>query len=922
MMPNSSKAFVKHQGLELNNMKAKLSSLSLHFSPRSLPTLLLATLMLSACGDGELGGDGQSQDPAVVDFPIAFVQRSLPADEDGLLENQDPREPFSFNPGATLFLKERAALSAQKIDISSASFPGNALYDVKDISINDDGDKIIFAMRAPEIEDADDDEQPTWNIWQYDNTTQVASRIIESNILAAEGQDIAPQYLPDGRIVFSSTRQRSSKAILIDEGKTQFAALDEDLNEPAAVLHVMDSDGTDIHQITFNQNHDLNAVVLRNGRILFSRWDNAGNTNGFDLYQVDPDGQNLNFVYGKHSHDIEIGDENETLQFTRPSEMPSGEVVLLPQRYNAQSVGTDLLLIDVENFTETNQPIGSASASLISTQSSLAFGAVNLSDGPSLGGRFSSVFPLWDSSDRLLVSWSDCRLTNTATDDQGEPLPQQASDPVLFCNEENLANASLQESNPLFGLWMYDPNSNTQLPLELPPEGQGITDAVVLGPKPNATFLADSTVDQSLADRNLGVLNIRSVYDFDGVDMSPAGIDVLADPEQTPVDQRPARFLRVLKAVSQASDDVVEVNGSAFGFAGRQRMKEILGYAPIEPDGSVRVTIPANIAFTLSVLDVDGKRLNASQRHQNWLQLRPGEELQCNGCHTNNSEQPHGRPDAAIESVNFGAPTSTLPFPNTNPALFADIGDTMAETRSIRNGTPSLDVNLTFVDIWNDPALSTPADSFELSYTDLSTAVPVATSCVTEWTGLCRIVINYPEHIQPLWDLQRETLVVDERENTTCVSCHNIIDAAGDSQVPAAQLDLTGGPSDQENQRSISFQELLNNDQEVFLDNGVLRIVLVQDTDDEGNLLFNVDELGELILDEDNNPTPILVPIGNNIVPPLARSDASSNSDFFDLFAEGGSHANYLTAIELKLITEWLDIGIQYYNDPFAISQD
>ncbi|MEJ0008505.1 MAG: hypothetical protein WDM77_19620 [Steroidobacteraceae bacterium] len=39
--------------------------------------------------------------------------------------------------------------------------------------------------------------------------------------------DVSPQFLPDGRVVFSSTRQRQSQAILLDEGKPQFIAQDE-----------------------------------------------------------------------------------------------------------------------------------------------------------------------------------------------------------------------------------------------------------------------------------------------------------------------------------------------------------------------------------------------------------------------------------------------------------------------------------------------------------------------------------------------------------------------------------------------------------------------------------------------------------------------------------------------------------------------
>jgi hypothetical protein len=35
------------------------------------------------------------------------------------------------------------------------------------------------------------------------------------------------------------------------------------------------------------------------------------------------------------------------------------------------------------------------------------------------------------------------------------------------------------------------------------------------------------------------------------------------------------------------------------------------------------------------------------------------------------------------------------------------------------------------------------------------------------------------------------------------------------------------------------------------------------------------------------------------------------------MFDAGGNHAGYLSSHELRLIAEWLDIGAQYYNNPF-----
>jgi len=42
-------------------------------------------------------------------------------------------------------------------------------------------------------------------------------------------------------------------------------------------------------------------------------------------------------------------------------------------------------------------------------------------------------------------------------------------------------------------------------------------------------------------------------------------------------------------------------------------------------------------------------------------------------------------------------------------------------------------------------------------------------------------------------------------------------------------------------------------------------------------------------------------------------------SRFFNVFKSGGSHSGWLTPAELRLLSEWLDIGAQYYNNPFDV---
>ena len=252
------------------------------------------SLVVVGCGGGTgtssndaLGG-GQDPDPVTLDFPIAYVVRPVLFDLDGNLLTSEVRRAVQFRPGAELFLRDRASPSAAEKSLTDGVFPDDLAgdpprYDVKDLSASYDGQKLVFAMRAPEDPDLADDQQPKWNIWIYDRNTSLLSRVIGSDITAEVGQDVAPRFLPDGRILFSSTRQRRSKAVLLDEGKPQFSAFDEDRVEEALTLHVMNEDGSDIHQITFNQSSDLDPMVLSDGRIVYSRWDNVSGRDRISL---------------------------------------------------------------------------------------------------------------------------------------------------------------------------------------------------------------------------------------------------------------------------------------------------------------------------------------------------------------------------------------------------------------------------------------------------------------------------------------------------------------------------------------------------------------------------------------------------------------------------------------------------------------
>ena len=143
---------------------------------------------------------------------------------------------------------------------------------------------------------------------------------------------------------------------------------------------------------------------------------------------------------------------------------------------------------------------------------------------PSPGGRFSSAFPLWDGTDRIFASWSNCRVE---IDDGSGPI-------ITACTDENLADPAVVIAPPLYGIWMYNAVDQTQLPIVTGEEGVYIADVVAAQPRTTPLVIVDidqsTGADQDLLDNNLGILNIRSVYDVDGLDTAPGGIPALADP--------------------------------------------------------------------------------------------------------------------------------------------------------------------------------------------------------------------------------------------------------------------------------------------------------------------------------------------------------------------------------------------------------
>lgn len=883
--------------------------------------LLCPALVLTACGGGGGSGGGsnggQQPDPTVVDIPVAYIQRPLPLDKDGAPVYPDVFMPDSFNPGGELYLKVRATTQAEVANISRCAFepsdacstdsdfiqntdydPQNPNYDVKDVSVSPDGKKLVFALHEPD-RNFNNDEGPTWNIWQYDLETKKLSRAINSELKREEGHDVSPRYLRDGRILFSSTRQTRSKAILANEARPPFAAVTtQQPNSIAFNLHSMWFNSVEIQQLTYNQSHDIQPSIMRDGRVLFMRW----KENQLSFYTSNSDGTDIQRYFGDKTLNQALPDNlTEKPRLLRPQVMPDGRIAAIYLQ-NRLQLGGDMVVID--GRTSNENEIGAK-------LESISVKPVDIStDRVPLSGRFASLSPLYDGTNRLLVSWSQCRLQEEATGRLQPCLPALLTDVVA--GKSGILIDGYKEAPPFYGLWIYNITDQTQLPVVLAEEGKVFTEAITLAPR--SVDDRASEIDPVLAQEDVGVLDIRSVYDFDGDFVN------LEDMINLPPDQRPARFVRITKAVSEMDSDLnddVDPDEKLYlrVIGDNEDLKEILGYAPIEPDGSVKVRVPADVAFSLEILDANGRQI--SNEHTTLLQLRPGETMVCNGCHEPNSSNPHGRRD--LEAP----PIST---PNLNAAI---------ATLSVDLDQPSSYDNLPYP---TPDDIATPATSF----------------CRVSGDSLCRIVINYEYHIQPLWELERaDPMEVDDAElgmtviANTCVGCHSTTDPQGNMQVPKGKLELTRDKSDAV-PRMRSYMQLLNENQRLafWYNDTAVRLIPACEYED-----LNPDEFipqCEVLLDQDGVPTcegvvncPFVIanletgeleldPVTGNPVPEsvetrflspvLTGVRANQNRNFFDKFENNDSHMGFLNAAELKLLSEWLDTGGRYYTNPFELA--
>ena len=337
--------------------------------------LLGVATLLAACTQGPGGGGiglaaARTPDPATVDFPIFYIRHQVPEDQDDVTRVRPFVEDDDYS--ATLWKRDRAPPALPETELTARLRVDPHRQGRRPLRHQGSRRLARRPARWPSpcaARSTTSTRKTSRRPGTSGNTTSPTDtlhRVITSDIIAEEGQDVAPSYLPDGRILFSSTRQRQSKAILLDEDKAQFEATTEARNESAFVLHVMNADGTDIHQITFNPvERPVWPRCCRTAACCSRAGTARRATTACTCTPANPDGTDTQLHYGALSHITGTAGrrrQRPPIEFMRAREMSDGRLMVLTRERTDVDFGGNLTIIDTKNFVENTQPLPPAPA--------------------------------------------------------------------------------------------------------------------------------------------------------------------------------------------------------------------------------------------------------------------------------------------------------------------------------------------------------------------------------------------------------------------------------------------------------------------------------------------------------------------------------------------------------------------------------
>ena len=186
----------------------------------------------------------------------------------------DARAERFFRPGARLC----------RLDFDHGSTVGRVsrvLDDprgmIRDVDVSFDRQRLAFAWKKS-------DRLDDYHIYEW----SLAQQTLRQLTFGLGRADYEPAYLPDGDLVFASTRPEQSVPCWWTE---------------ISNLYRMDGDGNYVRRLAIDQVHTLYPALGGDGRLTYTRWDysDRGQNYPHPIFSMRPDGQDQRVYYGGNS---------------------------------------------------------------------------------------------------------------------------------------------------------------------------------------------------------------------------------------------------------------------------------------------------------------------------------------------------------------------------------------------------------------------------------------------------------------------------------------------------------------------------------------------------------------------------------------------------------------------------------------------
>jgi hypothetical protein len=211
----------------------------------------------------------QATAPRIVFTKRRTIRPSFFAYTEGQSDAQHERH---FLPGSELCL-----LEWQEQAVTVRTLLADPAGVIRDPAVSWDGERVLFAWKKALDED-------DYHLYELAMATGKVRQLTFGLGVA----DYEPAYLPNGDIVFASTRCVQT----VDCWWTEVSN-----------LYTCDPDGRFLRRLGFDQVHTVYPQVLDDGRVIYTRWDynDRGQLFPQPLFQMNPDGTGQTEFYGNNS---------------------------------------------------------------------------------------------------------------------------------------------------------------------------------------------------------------------------------------------------------------------------------------------------------------------------------------------------------------------------------------------------------------------------------------------------------------------------------------------------------------------------------------------------------------------------------------------------------------------------------------------